>query len=95
MKKPIRGIAKKNKEEKQKRLIESFKIAESATDEIIVIDDEPVQVEYTKEDRPFQKSIDISTDKAVNPESIMEIGGQDGLYIYSKLNGQQSMHLFP
>jgi len=76
-KKKIQGIAKKNKEEKEKRILDAFRIADEVPEEMIVETSEPVQVEYTEADKPMHAVLDISADKVVTKESLLEIGGQD------------------
>jgi hypothetical protein len=76
-KRKIQGIAKKNKEEKEKRILDAFRIADEVPEEMIVEHDAPVQVEYTEADKPMHVVIDISADKAITQESLLEIGGQD------------------
>ncbi|NBW99123.1 hypothetical protein EBR03_06085 [bacterium] len=76
-KKKIVGIAKKNKEEKQKRILDAFRIADEVPEEMIVETADPVQVEYTEADKPMHSVLDISADKAITRESLLEIGGQD------------------
>lgn len=76
-KRKLSGFAKKNLEEKQKRMKNAFEIADSVPDEILIEPEEPIQVEYTERDKPMHSVLDISADKAVTQESLMELGGQD------------------